>query len=115
MRVCSVPGCPALYDGTATRCPIHAKTADKQRGTATQRGYNTRGHKTFRNRVLTRYPICVLCNMALSTVADHYPRSRKELEDLHLNPNDPAFGRGLCKSCHDRETATNQPGGWNAH
>jgi 5-methylcytosine-specific restriction protein A len=114
MRVCSVPGCPELYDGTHSRCPNHRKQADKARGTARDRGYNTPGHRAFRAAVLAKHPICVLCNRALSTVADHYPRSRKELIAQGLNPNDPDAGRGLCKPCHDRHTAQAQPGGWNA-
>lgn len=57
--------------------------------------------------------VCVLCNVALSTVADHYPHSRRELIDMHMNPNDPQFGRGLCHQCHSTETAQHQPGGWN--
>ena len=61
-----------------------------------------------------RDPICVLCDVALSTVADHYPLSRKELIDQGLNPNDPMHGRGLDKLCHDRSTAVEQPGGWAA-
>lgn len=112
MRVCSVPGCPAIYDGTRSRCPTHYREADKGRGTATQRGYTTRGHQSFRRAVLTRDPICVLCGLRQATIADHHPLSRKELLDLALNPNDPTRGRGLCKPCHDTETAHNQPGGW---
>jgi 5-methylcytosine-specific restriction protein A len=50
--------------------------------------------------------------VAISTVADHWPLSRRELEDQGLDPNDPQHGRGLCKHCHDMETARNQPGGW---
>lgn len=115
MRVCSVHGCPTLYPASeGSRCPTHRKAADRARGTASDRGYNTPGHHAFRAAVLTRDPICVLCHRALSTVADHYPRSRKELIELGLNPNDPAAGRGLCKPCHDTETAHNQPGGFNA-
>lgn len=115
MRVCSVAGCPTIFDGSlGTRCPAHQRTADRSRGTAAQRGYNSRGHRMFRSAVLERDPICVACEAAQSTVADHYPRSRKELEALHLDPDDPRFGRGLCKPCHDRETATHQPGGWHS-
>lgn len=114
MRVCSVNGCPNLYPtNQGSRCSEHRAAADQRRGTAAQRGYTGRGHQTFRNAVLNRDPICVLCGIAQSTVADHYPRSRKELTDLHMDPNDPDNGRGLCKTCHDRETATHQPGGWN--
>lgn len=115
MRVCSVPGCPTIHDGPGSRCIEHTREADKRRGTATERGYTGKGHRAFRNGVLNRDPICVLCEVRQATVADHHPRSRKELEALALNPNDPAFGRGLCKHCHDTETARHQPGGWNAN
>lgn len=113
MRVCSQPGCPNLYAGDGSRCPAHVKAADQSRGTATERGYNTRGHRAFRRAVLTRDPICVLCGLRPSTVADHHPRSRRQLISLGMNPNDPAYGRGLDKGCHDSETARNQPAGWN--
>jgi 5-methylcytosine-specific restriction protein A len=67
--------------------------------------------------VLERDPLCVVHlergDHVLATVADHYPRSRRELEALGLDPNDPEYGRGLCASCHSRETARHQPGGWN--
>ena len=112
MRVCSIHGCPTIYQGTDSRCPTHRAQADKARGTAAQRGYNSRGHRIFRNAVLERDPICVLCGTRFSTVADHHPRSRKELLHLGLDPNDPQYGRGLCKPCHDSSTAQNQPGGW---
>ncbi|GAB3125891.1 5-methylcytosine-specific restriction protein A [Leifsonia psychrotolerans] len=116
MRVCSVSGCPKLYPSTeGSRCHTHRVQADRARGTSTERGYNSTGHtKRFRPSVLERDPICVLCQVAQSTVADHYPRSRKELTDLHMDPNDPKHGRGLCKPCHDASTAQHQPGGWNA-
>jgi len=114
MRVCSVTGCPAIYPAAeGSRCATHRKQADRDRGTATQRGYTSRAHQRFRNAVLAKDPICVLCELREATVADHYPHSRKDLIDLHLNPNDPRYGRGLCAGCHNKETAVNQPGGWN--
>jgi len=112
MRVCSTPQCPATYDGTDSRCPSHRKQADRARGTAAERGYNTRGHKRFRAQVLNRDPICVACLLAFSTVADHYPLSRKELLERGMDANAPEHGRGLCKPCHDTSTAHAQPGGW---
>lgn len=115
MRVCSVPGCSTIYDSTASRCDTHTRAADKQRGTATQRGYTSAGHQTFRTAVLTRDRICVICNTAEATIADHWPRSRRDLIEAGLNPNDPQHGRGLCKPDHDRETARHQPGGWAHH
>jgi 5-methylcytosine-specific restriction protein A len=58
--------------------------------------------------------MCVLCGVQFSTVADHYPLSRRELVELGLNPNDPQYGRGLDHRCHSIETARNQPGGFTA-
>lgn len=113
MRVCSVHGCPEIYPASeGSRCAKHRREADKRRGTATERGYTSKGHRSFRSQVLDRDPICVACHLAQATVADHYPRGRDELILLGLNPNDPAHGRGLCKPCHDASTAAMQPGGW---
>jgi 5-methylcytosine-specific restriction protein A len=113
MRVCATHGCPNLYPTSdGSQCHAHRKTAEKRRrpkGTP----YATKGHRTFRTIVLQRDPICVLCDNALSTVADHYPLTRTELIQQGLNPNDPQHGRGLCKTDHDRHTAATSPGGWN--
>ena len=114
LKPCSRPGCPELVPKGQSRCDACTKAADRARGTASNRGYTTPGHRRFREEVLARDPICVLCLAAHSTVADHYPQSRRERLDLGLDPDDPDNGRGLCKPCHDRETAANQPGGWNA-
>lgn len=115
MRVCSVHGCPELYPrAEGSRCARHRGMADRGRGTPRERGYTTRGHREFRRVVIQRDLICQLCGMEPATVADHYPRSRKELIELGLDPNDPQYGRGLGHKCHSRETAQHQPGGWNA-
>lgn len=87
--------------------------ADRARGTASARGYTSKGHRAFRRAVLQANPVCIACNIAPSTDADHYPRGRDELIQLGLNPNDPQYGRALCHSCHSKATAANQPGGWN--
>ena len=114
MRVCSTPGCPELFPASeGSRCANHRRQAERARRPQGN-PYSTTGHRRFRNTVLTRDPICTACHQALSTVADHYPRTRRELEDAGLNPNDPTYGRGLCKSCHDTHTAHTTPGGWNA-
>lgn len=113
MRVCSVAGCPEIYDvALGSRCAGHRREADKARGTKHQRGYSSSGHVRFRRDVLARDPLCVLCHVRPSTVADHYPVSRRDLVARGLNADDPARGRGLCKPCHDSETAKRQPGGW---
>lgn len=113
MRVCSRSGCPTLYDGTDSRCQAHRSEARAKR--TDNRVYGTAGHRRFRNTVLERDPICVVCELAQSTVADHYPLSRRELVDQGLDPNEPTAGRGLCAHCHNVETANtpDQRGGWN--
>lgn len=94
------------------RCPTCKAKADRARGTAAERGYRSAGHRRFRELVLQRDPICVACQLAPSTVADHWPLSRRELVAQQLDADDPARGRGVCKRCHDRSTARHQPGGW---
>ena len=116
MRPCATPGCPNAIPPGVTRCEDCTRAYDAdlrtRRDKVTNRHYNTKGHRGFRRRVLARDPLCVLCG-AVATDADHYPLSLRELMDAGLNPNDPSRGRGLCKSCHSRETAEHQPGGWN--
>lgn len=112
-RVCSVRDCPKIYprvDGS--KCEKH-RTESKQAHWAKTRAYSSKGHRSFRTQVLAREPLCAIDGLAQSTVADHYPLSRQDLVDSGLNPNDPQYGRGLCKQHHDQETALNQPGGWN--
>jgi len=64
--------------------------------------------------VLRRDPVCVLCKTASATVADHHPVSRRELVAMKVaDPDAPSRLRGLCASCHGKETARTFPGGWN--
>ncbi len=112
-RVCSQPGCPEFAEGGG-RCPGCKAEAERKRGTARQRGYRGLHETRFRPGVLAKDPVCVLCKAAPSVHADHWPLSRKELQAQGLDPDDPRHGRGLCGPCHSTETATAQPGGWNA-
>lgn len=115
LTTCSTPGCPELVE--SGRCDGCTAEAEQRRGSSTARGYGTRHRSRFRRGVLERDINCVLCiaagRWAAATVADHWPLSRRELAGRGLDPDDPEHGRGLCKSCHDKETAINQPGGWN--
>lgn len=119
LKPCSRPGCPELV--ASGRCTTCQGQADKRRGTRQERGYGKAHTNRFRPGVLRRHPLCVCEDqdhghgprcLAPSTVADHYPRSRRELVATGLDPNDPKHGRGLCKPCHDRHTAEAQPGGF---
>lgn len=112
-RICTWPNCPQIVDGGG-RCDQHQRDAERHRGTAHQRGYGTTAHQAFRRDVLAKNDgICSVCQLAPATVADHWPRSRRELEAAGANPNDPRHGRPLCHNCHSVETAQHQPGGWN--
>lgn len=127
LTVCSTKGCPELVPtGRCTECRA---AAEAKRGTAAQRGYGGRHRTRFRAGVLARDPLCVCadehrdqhgrghgtagCHVP-SAHADHHPRGRDELVRLRLDPDDPAYGRGLCGPCHSWHTSQAQPGGWNA-
>jgi 5-methylcytosine-specific restriction enzyme A len=119
LAVCPVAGCAEVTTGG--RCGSHRRQAEQYRGSARQRGYGRQHETRFRPGVLKRDPLCVCTDQshdhgprcpAQSTVADHHPRDRRQLVALHLDPDDPQYGRGLCKGCHDRHTAAAQPGGW---
>ena len=105
------PRCKQLHAGIGTCASCKAKS--DTRPSAARRGYGTEHRDGFRLGVLAKDPVCVLCHRAPSTHADHWPRDRRELEALGLDPNDPQYGRGLCASCDSTQTAARQPGGIN--
>lgn len=109
------PSCGAVVPA-GIRCPDCDRTRrarDVDERKADLRAYWTRAHRRrFRQAVLDRDPLCVSCGR-VATVADHWPRTRKQLIEAGEDPNDPAFGRGLCVSCHNKWTARSMPGGWN--
>ena len=108
---CSVPGCPELTTGG--RCPTHEREAQQQRGTPGSSAYGPRWPST-RRRYLYAHPWCVLCGRT-ATVADHFPTSRRQLVAEGVSdPDGWSRLRPLCTSCHSRETAKRQPGGWAA-
>lgn len=112
-KACSTPGCPELVP-TPGRCDQCTRESERRRGSAASRGYGTRHTRRFREAVLARQPFCALGCGRPSAHADHYPLDRRTLELRGFDPDDPKHGRGLCARCHSRETAREQPGGWNA-
>jgi 5-methylcytosine-specific restriction enzyme A len=92
---------------------------DKQRGTAASRGYDREHDNRFRQGVFDIYgDRCVEpvdhgdgnghhCGLRASH-ADHYPKSRRELEAAGLDPNDPHYGRPLCEHHHNQHTGRTQ-------
>ena len=120
MHNCPKAGCPNLTkeQGQCPACRAQADRARRPDGNP----YATAGHKAFRAEVLARDPYCVCrgeCEHHVgqcgkpSTVADHDPVERRDLVDQGLDPNDPKYGRGKCKHCHDARTARTSKGGWN--
>lgn len=84
---------------------------DQRRGTAAERGYDDEHEKRFRRPVLMRDRyVCVVCGRRAS-VADHHPRSRRQLIAAGNDPNDPRYGRALCKPCHDTHTGHTEGAG----
>ena len=118
-KVCSTSGCPNLVEsgGLCGKCR-RAKDAKRSRRS---NPYNSRAHRAARQRVLARDPYCVcvgqcgrhkgMCG-APSTVADHYPYERVDLVEMHEDPNDPNWMRGICKPCHDSKTGRTKPSGF---
>ncbi|MFD4320122.1 holin [Streptomyces sp. NPDC058548] len=111
-RRCTTPGCGAMATPPSAKCAPHDKR--RPRRSASAKGYNAQHVQRFRAGVLERDTTCVLCTTAPATQADHYPLSKRELQARGLDEHDPRRGRGLCASCHSKETARHQPGGWNA-
>ncbi|WTW96590.1 holin [Streptomycetaceae bacterium NBC_01309] len=106
--------------GTA-KCPTC--TTPRPRPSAAAQGYGPEHEHRFRTGVLAKHPTCVCddtehghtapCGQA-SVHADHWPLSKRELRARDLDEHHPAYGRGVCHSCHSKSTAKEQPGGWNS-
>ncbi|OXM53757.1 holin [Amycolatopsis thailandensis] len=113
---CTVPGCGEPAPGGG-RCAEHAQqAAARRRLDPAQQGYRTAGHRAFRAAVLDRDPVCRCTDAGCtghpgrpcvqpSTVADHWPVTRRALVRQGLDPDRPEHGRGLCQPCHNRYTA----------
>lgn len=105
MKPCCSPYCPEL---TGDRfCDKHRKKQqkgyDKWRGTAAQRGYDSRWRKA-RLHFLRRHTLCVMCEkegkIKAATVVDHIVVHRGDKKLFWDKRNLQA----LCVSCHSRKT-----------
>ncbi len=113
-RPCTTPSCSGTPIPGSAKCERCAPRARRRRPSATAQGYGTEHRRRFRAGVLARDVVCVLCRLAPAEHADHWPRSKRELQAAGMDEHDPRHGRGLCARCHSKETAQHQPGGWNA-
>ncbi|OTU34782.1 HNH endonuclease [Acinetobacter pittii] len=112
-RPCLVGSCKdfASYKGYCDQHQDRIKKKDRERGTAHQRGYDARWEKD-RTKFLDENPLC----------ADHRKRGMVEAATVvdHIIPHkgdqvlfwDKNNWQPLCKSCHDRKTATEDKGSW---
>jgi 5-methylcytosine-specific restriction enzyme A len=107
-RPCTQPGCKALSD--SGRCDAHRIKADRERGTAQERGYTSAWTKA-RAAWLRKHPLC----------AEHARQGRVEAANAvdHITPHkgdkdlfwaSATNWQSLCKTCHDRKTATEDGG-----
>lgn len=107
---CTHPGCLEVATDGHGRCTPHQRRAPDTRPGPRERGYGGAHETRFRPGVLRRDPWCVDPDHVhdqpvRATVADHHPRTRRELVLAGDDPDDPRHGRGLCAPCHSRITA----------
>lgn len=113
--------CRATFTGK--RCPTcvgrdaayQADRADEASGF-----YHTAEWKRLSGHYLKHHPWCVLCEAdgrhEPAKVADHYPKSRRQLLDAGIrHPDAWRWLRALCMGHHRSETNRLQPGGFIAH
>lgn len=99
-RVCAEPGCTRAQH--AARCPEHQRTDSRSGQRAAQ--YAGAHWRAIRKAVLARDPLCSECGEQRSTTAAHVIPRSKGGSDSMLNL------RGLCTSCHSRETSARDGG-----
>ncbi|KAB8186984.1 HNH endonuclease [Nonomuraea phyllanthi] len=115
LTVCSTPSCAELTSGG--RCAVCRREAERQRGSASQRGYDAAWQRT-RAAYLKNHPRCE-CEDCEALPYEQRPAATDVDHIDGLGPNgprghDPSNLRALTKSHHSRRTARDQPGGWNA-
>ena len=114
MQICSEPGCP---EPTRTgRCAQHTRAKvqayDRQRGTASERGYGARWKK-YRDWFLEQWPLCGDRPSGDPTgdsecLRQRLPVPAKVVDHIVpvTGPDDPTFYRpeghqALCERCHN--------------
>jgi 5-methylcytosine-specific restriction enzyme A len=90
-RSCLTPQCAGV-SGRSGYCPRCTHTRNQARR-PTSRIYESKLHRHWRSVILTRDPICRMCNAAPSVVADHRIPLRQGGTWSYDN------GQGLCKRC----------------
>ena len=102
---CTEPGCPEVTHGG--RCPAHRRAYERQRGTATQRGYGQQWRER-RALILERDPIC----------RDESGCGEPSMDVDHITPrrqggtDNPANLRGMCHRHHSSKTMKETQCNW---
>jgi len=110
-KPCSQPGC-SKTTANGGPCDAHRRQREARRKEDGNDAYRTTRWQRVRRAYLYDHPWCLLCTRA-ATVADHFPKSRRELlAEGVSNPDESSRLRPLCSSCHNKETARLQPGGF---
>lgn len=104
-RPCRQPGCARLAVRGKVYCEVHAgKEYDRQRGTASQRGYNA-DWRLARADFLAENPLCAECRkrgkLEPATRVDHVIPHRGDRRLFWDRSN----WQSLCETCHNRKTA----------
>jgi 5-methylcytosine-specific restriction protein A len=113
-KPCAHPGCPNLTLGKY--CDKHKKNShkyDEFRGTAAQRGYDSRWRKA-RLLFLREHPFCVYCErkgkLIPAQIVDHIVPHKGDFSLFWDEKN----WQPLCASCHSRKTVEEDGGFGNA-
>ena len=112
-KPCRAAGCRdyATDRGFCDKHKDKIRQADRDRGTAHERGYDSKW-QVARFEYLEKNPLCVRCYVnrliVEATVVDHVIPHKGD-KKLFWNRNN---WQSLCKPCHDHKTATEDGGSW---
>jgi 5-methylcytosine-specific restriction enzyme A len=119
---CAEPRCPNLVERGTSRCPDHARAYDLQRGSAKDRGYDSRWNRASR-RFRHRWPLCGMkADGTLDTenswcAAEGRTTLAQCVQHIqpHQGPDDPLFMResnwlSSCFKCNNKRRALREPG-----
>ena len=108
-RTCGWPGCPRRTFDRDALCDVHRMQREARRGSARERGYDD-AWEAIRVVVLREEPFCRLCLAAGRRSASEHVDHVRPIRNggTHARAN----LRGLCATCHNRRTATEQSPGW---
>jgi 5-methylcytosine-specific restriction protein A len=113
-KPCGKIGCRELVNRKDRYCEEHRlseqRRYDKDRGTATQRGYNSRWAR-YSREYRARNPLCVKCQeqgkVTPAQHVDHITPTKGKDDPLHWEPSNH---QSVCISCHNAKTRKDEMG-----